>query len=68
MWFGGCVECAEEVKTGGISHALRRAAEVDVEGRKPSGRPKKTWRQCVPEDMRRMNNREERVHNHCGRD
>ena len=33
--------------------ALRRAMELEVEGRRPVGRPKKTWRKVVEEDMRK---------------
>ena len=31
---------------------LRRAMEMDVEGRRPLGRPKKAWSKVVKEDMR----------------
>ena len=34
---------------------FRRAKELDVEGRRPVGRPKKTWSKVVEEDMRRLN-------------
>ncbi len=40
---------------------LRRASEMVVEGVRPRGRPKKTWKRCVEEDMREMNIREEAV-------
>ena len=31
---------------------LRRAMELEVEGRRPVGRPKKTWIKVVEEDMK----------------
>ena len=34
---------------------LRRAMELEVEGRRPVGRPKKTWSKAVKEDMRKLN-------------
>ena len=34
---------------------LRRAMELEVEGRSPVGRPKKTWSKAVEEDMRKLN-------------
>ncbi len=36
-------------------HILRRALNFEVEGRRPPGRPKKTWRKVVEEDMRMLN-------------
>ena len=39
---------------GAIS-ILRRAIELKVEGRRPVGRPKKTWSKVVEEDMRKLN-------------
>ena len=35
---------------------------MEVEGARPRGRPKKTWKRCV-EDMRQINIREVNVHN-----
>ena len=32
-----------------------RAMELEVEGRRPVGRPKKTWSKVVEEDMRKLN-------------
>ena len=29
--------------------------ELEVEGRRPVGRPKKTWSKIVEEDMRKLN-------------
>lgn len=43
-WFGH-VERAEE------GNMLREVGVVRVEGRRPVGRPRKTWRRCVMEDM-----------------
>ena len=34
---------------------LRRAMELEVEGRRTVGRPKKTWSKIVEEDMRKLN-------------
>ena len=44
-------------------HILRRASEMEVEGVRPRGRPRRTWRRCVEEDMRETNIREETVYN-----
>ncbi len=44
-------------------HVLRRASEMEVEGVRPKGRPKKIWKRCVEEDIREMNIREESVYN-----
>ncbi len=44
-------------------HVLRRAAETEVEGVRLRGRPRKTWKRCVEEDIRDMNIREETVYN-----
>ena len=33
-------------------HVLSKAAEMEVEGVGPRGRPKKTWKLCVEQDMR----------------
>ncbi len=51
-WFG-YVRQREE------GHILRRALNFEVEGRRPPGRPKKTWRKVVEEDMRMLNITEE---------
>ena len=34
---------------------LKRAMELEVEGRRSVGRPKKTWSKVVEEDMRKLN-------------
>ena len=34
---------------------LRIAMELEVEGRRPLGRPKKAWSKVVEEDMRKLN-------------
>ncbi len=36
-------------------HILRQAVGFEVEGKRPPGRPRKTWRKVVEEDMRMMN-------------
>ncbi len=46
-WFGH-VRRREE-------HVLRQAVDFEVEGRRPPGRPKKTWRKVDEEDMSMMN-------------
>ncbi len=38
---------------------LRRALNLEVEGGRPPGRPNKTWRKVVEEDMRMLNITEE---------
>ena len=49
-WFG-------HVKRRDENNILRRAIEMEmeVEGRRPVGRPKKTWSKLVEEDMRKLN-------------
>jgi hypothetical protein len=42
MWFG-------HVRWGDEEGALRRVMNVEV--RSPPGRPKKSWRRCVDEDL-----------------
>ena len=34
---------------------MRIALELEVEGRRPVGRPKETWSKVVEEDMRKLN-------------
>ncbi len=40
-------------------YILRRALNFEVEGRRPPGRPKKTWRVVAKEDVRMLNIKEE---------
>ena len=47
-WFGH-VKCRDE------NSILRRAMELKVEGRRPVGKPKKTWSKVLEEDMRKLN-------------
>ena len=47
-WFG-------HVKRRDESSILRTALELEVEGRRPVGRPKKTWSMAVEENMRKLN-------------
>ena len=47
-WFG-------HVKRRDENSILRRAMELEVEGRRPVGRPKRTWSKVVEEDMRKLN-------------
>ena len=36
-------------------NSILRTMELKVEGRRPVGRPKKTWNKVVDEDMRKLN-------------
>ena len=47
-WFG-------HVKRKDKNSILRSAMELEVEGRRPVDRPKKTWSKVVEEDMRKLN-------------
>ena len=47
-WFGH-VKCRDK------NSILRRVMELEVEGRRSVGRPKKTWSKVVEEDMRKLN-------------
>ena len=47
-WFG-------RVKRRDESSILRRVMELEVEGRRPVGRPKKAWSKVLEEDMRNLN-------------
>ena len=53
-WFG-------HVKRREESNILKRVYDLDIGGRRPVGRPKKTWRKVVEEDMRTLNITEEAV-------
>ena len=46
-WFG-------HVKHRDEYSILRRAMELEVEGTRPVGRPKKTWSKVVEEDTRKL--------------
>ena len=43
------------VKRRDDSNILGRVMELEVTGRRPVGRPKKTWSKVVEEDMRKLN-------------
>ena len=47
-WFG-------HVKRRDKNSILRRVMELEVESRRPVGRPKKTWSKVVEEDARKLN-------------
>ena len=47
------------VKRRDENSILRRAMELEVEGRKPVGRPKKTWSKIEEENTRKLNNTED---------
>ena len=51
-WFG-------HVKRRDEEDPLRRVGELVVEGRRPPGRPRKSWRKTVEEDMRKVGAQEE---------
>ena len=42
-------------KGGDENSILRRAMELEVEGRRTVGKPKKTWSKVVKENMRKLN-------------
>ena len=44
-------------------HALRRALEFEVKGRRKRGRPKRTWRKMVEEECRRVGLKKEDAQN-----
>ena len=33
-------------------HILRRVKELEIEGRRPKGRPQKTWLDCIKENLK----------------
>jgi hypothetical protein len=33
---------------------VKKCQDIEIDGRKPSGRPKKAWQQCVSADMKRL--------------
>ena len=43
------------VKRRDENSILRRAMELEVEGRRPVGRSKKTWNKVVEDDMKKLN-------------
>ena len=43
------------VKRRDENSILRRAMELEVEGRRPVGRPKKIWSKIAEEDLRKLN-------------
>ena len=49
------VEMVGHIKLRDENSILRRAMELKVEGRRPVGRPKKTWSKVVEEDNRKLN-------------
>ena len=51
-WFG-------HVKRREENNILKRVYNLEVRGRRPVGRPRKTWRKVVEEDMRKLNITEE---------
>jgi len=51
-WFG-------HVKRREEGNWVRRCMDMEIEGRNPKGRPKRTWRQVVREDLRLMGVEEE---------
>ena len=55
-WYG-------HIKRREEGHVLRKALELEVEGGRKAGRPKKTWRRCVEEDTKEKNIDERSVYN-----
>ena len=51
-WFG-------HVRRREEDNPVRRVMDLEVDGRRPPGRPKKTWRKTVDDDMRLVGVREE---------
>ena len=49
------VEMVGHIKLRDENSILRRVMELKVEGRRPVGRPKKTWSKVVEEDNRKLN-------------
>ena len=60
-WFG-------HVKRRDENSILRGAMELEVEGRRPVGRPKKTWSKIVEEDTRKLKSQKiwQRIENSGG--
>ena len=53
----------DHVKRRDENSILRRAVELEVEGRRPVGRPKKTWCEVMEKDMRKLNITEDMAEN-----
>ena len=49
------VEMVGHIKLRDENSILTRVMELKVEGRRPVGRPKKTWSKVVEEDNRKLN-------------
>ena len=54
QWFGHIKRREEE-------YVGRRILDVELEGRRQRGRPKKTWKDCIGEDLRERGLRDEDV-------
>ena len=60
MWTRGCAEYVKRLRWYG--HVVRRASTeqlgrvfgMEVDGGRPRGRPKKTWMNCVEQDMAKI--------------
>ena len=53
------VEMVWHVKRRSDDNPLRKAMDFEVDGRRPPGRPRKTWKKTLEEDMRLAGVREE---------
>ena len=49
------MRCFGHVKCRDENNILRRVMELEVEGTRPVGRPKKTWSKVVEDDTRKLN-------------
>ncbi len=52
QWFG-------HVRRAGQESVVKMVEEVVVEGRRPVGRPRKTWRKCIEQGLNHLGLREE---------
>ena len=58
-WFGHVKRRGEDSAVGRLGRAMR----MEVPGRRPVGRPKKSWRRCIEEDMEDLGIEEDTAEN-----